>query len=312
MSWATLVVILWLLDIALRICVPGFLSVTEGNYNTLYRDRGLYIIPGVLHEARNQISPVEKAFSQWGQSYYVNWGRWLYSPTVNKYVLARRIANAKRKQRSYYFNDVLVATSLGGSVALDTAERLHKIAPDLPKPGLIVLEGVAGSENLLAGGNIAGPVFRAARWFVPLGLVGLSLVNVIVLPLQYFVLNKPPKDGEIEDGLDKEAVKRKARRDMFGYSVSTFTRQTAHMNACKLTPDKLRNFAWVQYYSCTKGNVTVRQPEEMNKWNQAAVRAGVYFHRVEVETPHVAFEQMPSAWLSSLDDNLPWCFAKKK
>ncbi len=310
--WAQLVVLLWLLDIALRICVPGFLTVKQGRYNPHYHDRGLYVIPGVLAESKNQLSPIARAIRDWGQLYYVNWGRWLYSPTINKRVLAMHIANNKRRQRSSCHRDVLVAVSLGASVALDTGAWLRKIAPDQLKPGLIVFDGVAGSENLKAGGNIGGPVFRVLRWFVPLGLVGLSVINLIVLPVQYFLLNQPPKDDEIQDGLDKEAVKRKARRDMFGYSISAFTRQTAHMSACKLTPDKLRSFAWVQYYYCTWNNGTLDQPAEVDKWEHAAYQAGVRFNAVEVETPHNAFAQMPEKWLIALLDNIPWGFNLNK
>ncbi|USN96201.1 MAG: hypothetical protein H6797_03935 [Candidatus Nomurabacteria bacterium] len=311
MSWLWVtVVVLWGLDIVARIIAWGGLNIQPDG---LLKDgeRRLYVIPGVLAEAKNQISPLRPILSQWGRLIYVNWGKWFYSPSMNKHVLAQRIVEDRRQ---YDAGDiVLVASSLGGSVSLDVGERLHEIAPDI-KPGLIVFDGIAGSSNLKGPGKILGPVVRYGRWLIPLGFVGITLLNLVLMPIAKRMNEGAlPKDDEIEDGLNKKAIQDKARKDMAGYAVfTTLFRQTAHMSATKVTPEKLRNFSYVQYYCCTLDNVTVQQPKEARKWRNAASKARVPFNAVEVKSPHDAYAQMPKLWRSKVGKNLSWCFRESK
>lgn len=285
-------VLLWACDVALRFVILGWPRVSDaaGNYRG---GTGIFLFPGVLAEAVNQFAPVREALQPFGRLFYANFDltRAIFSPWRNKRVFAKRIAQLDTK---YQFDQkVFAGCSMGAGVALDVRDEMHRRNPtDLRKPGLIVFDGVGGSENLLSGGNIGGPVMTYLRW-LPIGFFAGLLVSSVVTVVQSLFINQLPKDAEIEVGLDIEAVKAKAKRDMSWYQTAVFLRQLAYMHRNRVTPERLARFAWIVYFEYTDHNVTLSQPAERNKWSQMAHQAGVPFANWSIDAPHVAFAQMP-------------------
>lgn len=299
MNWQLILLVL-AADLTLRVLVRGRPIVTAEDRTS--NDTGLFVIPGVLGDPRNQVSPVKDVLTKHGRLLYCRWGRVFYSPSRNKRVFASEILrlsdylDIKRK--------VLFGVSLGGTVALDVAVEMHKLAPDAEKPLLVVLDGVgSGPKNLLSGGNILAP---AARWlrFLPFGLITILVFGLIVtVPMSLFI-NQGPKDSEIEDGLDKEQVKRKAKSDMSWYFTGAFLRQMAHMAQSRLTTNRLLAVSSIVYVQYTQNNVTLHQPAECDAWREAAEAAGVPFTHYTVEAPHVALAQMPTVSSKALEQAL--------
>ncbi len=305
MNW---VIIALAVDFGLRFVILGWPRITAP-VRQYKGGTGLYIFPGVLADARNQVSPIWDVLHDYGRLFYGNLSRVLYSPWMIKHRFAKQIAQIDRKFELE--QDVLVGISLGATIALDVNDQLFKNDPHRQKPGLIVFDGVAGPENLLSGGNVAGPVFRVLRW-VPIGFVSGTVIGAVIALLQYLWINQVPKDAEIEDDIlqggqpvTKEDVKQKAKKDMAGYLFGVFARQMVHISAGKVTPERLSRFAWIQYYEYTWHNVTVSQPAERRKWQEAAHKASVPFDLWQIEAPHVAFAQMPTATKKALAQALP-------
>lgn len=292
--------IYWLLviDFALRFVILGWPRVSDaaGNYRG---GNGFFLFPGVLAETQNQFMPVREALQPFGRLFYANFDRTraIFSPWRNKRVFAKRILELDSK---YQFNQVVLGgCSMGAGVALDVNDELHRRNPTMRKPGLVVFDGVGGSENLLSGGNILGPI---APWLrvIPIGFFTGLLISSVFTIVQSLWINQLPKDAEIEEGLDKEAVKRKAKRDMAWYQTSVFLRQMAYMHTNTVTPKRLSRFAWIVYFEYTDHNVTLSQPAERNKWAAMAREAGVAFSTWPIESPHVAFAQMPTVSIKAI------------
>lgn len=285
--------LLWACDVALRFVILGWprMSDAVGNYRG---GTGMFLFPGILAEAVNQFTPIRAAIQPYGRMFYANFDltRAIFSPWRNKRVFAKRIAQLDAK---YQFDQkVFFGCSMGAGVALDVRDEMHRLNPeDQRKPGLVVFDGVGGSENLLSGGNIGGPLMTYARW-IPIGFFsGLILSSLFMYFVQMRFLNQPPKDAEIEVGLDIKAVKAKAMRDMSWYQTSVFLRQLAYMHRNRVTPERLAKFAWIVYFEYTDHNVTLSQPAERSKWSKMAHEAGVPFTSWTIDAPHVAFAQMP-------------------
>ncbi|MDB5176543.1 MAG: hypothetical protein JWN75_211 [Candidatus Saccharibacteria bacterium] len=299
MNWVLVFIIV---DYLLRFVVLGLpkindtLDSCEGKY-------GLYIFPGVLGESFNQIGPIRDVFSQYGRLFYGKIGRVIYSPTLVKRRFARQIELAEKTHG--YDKGVLVGISLGACIALDVNDQRFENNPNAEKYGLIVFDGVAGSKNLLSGGNIFAPIFRVLRWMIPIGLISGLIIGMLIMIPQGLWINQGPKDEEIEDGLDKEQVKKKAKRDMFGYLPGVFARQLVHIAASEVNAERLSRFAWIQYYQYDWKNVTVNQPGERLKWQEIAREAEVPFDYRVIDAPHVAFAQMPTVSRKALSQGLP-------
>ena len=224
MAWWQWLVLALAIDFALRVVVRGWSKVTADTDNSSAK-KG-FIIPGVLAEAKNQISPVRDVLAEHGRLYYCNWGRVFYSPSAITKRFAREIVWQTRVDN--LTQPVIVGVSLGGRVALDVAKEIRRIAPDI-RPGLVVLDGIgSGPKNLLSGGKILAPIARWAR-FIPFGLITILVFGAVVtIPLSLFV-NQGPVDSQIELGLNKHKVKVKAKKDMSWYFTGAFLRQMAHL-----------------------------------------------------------------------------------
>ena len=298
MDWWHVVLLCWFIDLALRFIVRGRPTV-YGEGKVLQGRTGIFSEPGILAQAENQMAPIADLLRKYGAMYYCTIGRIVYSPSHVARRHARRIAEIARAQKLDKL--IFVGVSLGGTTALDVAEQLQKIAPDLPKPELILFEGIgSGSKNLLSGGNVAAPIFAWLR-FVPIGLVARVVIESIIEVPKSLWINQGPKDSEIEDDIvingtpyTKEETKKKAQKDMSWYLLGVFARQMVHMHASRLTDKRLQRFARIAYFEYTLHNVTVHQPAERLAWQSAAESAGVEFLHWEIATPHVAFWQAPS------------------
>lgn len=280
---------LWAADVALRFIILGRPRISDDAGG-----RGgvaMFLFPGILAETVNQFTPIRKSLEAYGRLFYANFDmtRAIYSPWHNKRVFAKSINKLDAKHQ--FDQVVLVGCSMGATVALDVNDEMHLRNPSMQKPGLVVFDGIGGTNNLVFPMNVAAPVAAYLR-FVPVGFFcGLFLSSILMVGA-YFI-NPLPADDEIEFGLDKKAVKKKARRDMGGYQLSVQVRQLVHMRASKVTPERLSRFAWIVYFEHTDHNVTLRQPAEMNKWAAMAYSANVPFASWDIESPHVAFAQMP-------------------
>lgn len=294
----------WLLaiDLALRVTVRSWPGVKPDRYNITCR-RGVFVLPGVLADAKNQVTPIREELFQLGDLYYCKYGllggRVIYSPSVVKRLLARKIL---RQARANHLGEIILcAISLGGTVALDVAAELRRLAPDEFDIKLLALESVSGSENLLSGGNVVAPIMRWAR-FIPSGLILGTVLGVVIAIPQALWFNQLPKESEIEDDIvikgvaySKAAIQRKAKHDMAGYLIGVLFRELAHMSSSQLDASRLACFSKIVYIEYTLHNVTVSQPAERNKWQAVAAKAGVPFTYWQVESPHVALWQMPTA-----------------
>ena len=284
-------------DLLLRIVVRGMPTVKREKRGVTSNGVGIFVEPGILANAKNQISPIADLLRAHGTLFYCTLGRVVYSPSWVRRRHARKIVRMIYKHNLNRV--VFCAVSLGATTSLDVMEELARIAPELPKPELIVFDGVgSGSKNLLSGGNVAGPVCSWLRFF-PIGLITrVVLESIIEVPKS--CLNKGPVADEIEDDIvidgesyTKEAIQKKAKKDMSWYLLGVFLRQVAHMHESHLTEKRMSNVWSVAYFEYTWHNVTVKQPDERNAWQAAAEAAHVPFKYWSVEAPHAALAQMP-------------------
>lgn len=291
-----------IVDYLLRFVVLGWPKMIDKN-RLSKGGNGLFIFPGVLGEPYNQVGPIRDLLERHGNLFYGKIGRVLYSPWMVRHRFTDQIEKIERR---YEFSQgVLVGISLGACIALDVNDQRFRNDPHAQKYGLMVYDGVAGPKNLLSGANIAAPIFCVIRWLNPLGLISGTILGTLLMIPQGIWINQGPKDDEIEDGLDKKAVQKKAKWDMFGYLPNVFARQMVHIAASEVTAERLARFAWVQYFEYDWKNVTVSQPSEREKWRRAAIEAGVPFDYWMIDAPHVAFAQMPTASRKVLSQALP-------
>jgi hypothetical protein len=174
---------------------------------------------------------------------------------------------------------------MGGLLSLDVVSWLRDHGGTDKTIKLIAVDSPSGSQNMLAGGNIGAPVLR----FLPFGRLyswmGAGLIKMMLVP---------PKDENIEPGLDRAAVKREGIAMMSQATLSSWRDQLVYIASRKqLSASDFDGIdAPVVYMRCDRNNETVSQPIAANTWSTTSKTVMV----VGVDSTHCGFLERQATW----------------
>lgn len=245
-------------------------------------DTLVVFLPGILADGKSASEPILDTLSAYGSVAVVSYGFKRFDPQQAVETIAQFVED------SNYRKYVLVGCSMGGLLAVDVLHRLH----DMGKSGkvnstrLVIVDAPdGGAQDMLGGGNIIAPILR----FVPVG----RAINALARPVMGKML-VPPKDENIESGIDAVELKERAIRDMSRFSLSIWRDQLVYMaQHAKLVDARIPGRGTVIYMMNTLNNETIRQPQSSDGWQRGTL-ARVKI--MDVESPHCGFGERPATW----------------
>lgn len=266
--------------------------------------RKALFVPGILSRSSEQAGPLSSVLKKHGLTTY---GLDYIGSRFDADACAVDLAEAF----DMYQPDVVIAVSLGGMISSKAVSLLGTTARtaqwhivDSPSSGrdLII-------PPLPAGFNPA--VGWLSRRFAPSDRAndgyGKWLLDKMVVPpkleaIEVPALFSPYHLYEREDD-SARAYRRHiqwvARRNLSGHSFTMWYEQLRWMLAQESLPLELfSQLPNVTYYSCIKGNVTVRQPQAGNAWNPYVKR------HLLVSTAHAALLEASVTWNLTFDQTL--------
>ena len=277
-----IVVVSWLSYLWAWNFLSGIPSISEERQQRLSLHATLYI-PGILARAKESISGLDDqslgvidVLREQGDIYFVDYAKELFSAERTTNMVLRKLERLLRDYRDV----TIVGVSMGGMIAHDALASVDR--NDRHRIRLILVDSPSGASSLGSGGNIFAPILR----WLPIPIGRGMLLGSLSAP------SAAPKDHEIQDGLDKEAVKRVAKQRLSGFRLRVYLEQLRYMASFRLCPSNFAGLAGVRYIACTKGNVTVKQPRARDAWLAAAPRSATLHYAVEM--PHAAFLQQPN------------------
>lgn len=168
----------------------------------------------------------------------------------------------------------IVGSSMGGMLAVDALRHMIGLRRNLR---LILVDTPFAASDLMGGGSVVAPLLKWTK----LGQIRrLHRVSI---------KGAPPKDHEVQDGLDTRAVKEAAMQRMQGFTLGVWMQQMAYMAAWRYPLD-FPPACEVHYVACRQGNVTVRQPNAEAGW----IGARPWLHSHKVQSPHCGYLQQPA------------------
>lgn len=251
----------------------------------------IFSLSGILADGKLQSDPVRGTWLKFGNVRTYSYGTKRFDPVVQVGRIATEIHKilVKRQPKKITF----ILHSMGGPVGLNVWRLLKGPIMSAkgvkPEVEMVVVDGISNSANMGSNGNLAAPVMRVVR---------AGPIWNVLLKFPFKLLLQPPKEDEIQDGLNKKKVIRDAMAAMAPYKFSIWRDQLAYMAAYPpLKPEQFEGVTRVYYMWCSEGNVTVNQPAEMLRWKKAVeAQPGCEFIAVVVNTPHCAYAQEPAVW----------------
>lgn len=253
------------------------------------------LIPGILARVQEQFEPVLPALAHGAAVVgYTYPGRY-FDPVQ----IATELANAVSEYFCLGWKRVtLVGASLGGRLIPDVLERmldtrLH--VSHMTQLRCVLVDAPYDGESLAAIPEIALPLARLALKFTPSTQAndgyGKWLMNRL--------FNDLPKDDAIvvpNDEIDAAAyrhrIKQTAARNLAGHDFAQLYTQLRYMATTSKMAHLLDRVERSHYVECTRRNVTIRQPQAVTAYREAAAK----LHVQTVETAHCAFLEAQPVW----------------
>lgn len=277
-------VLVWV-DYLLAVLWVHFKPASAKLTKTQYEGSGapgsvLIYMPGILARSKDQLESVKGADSlldlykkDFKKIILFDYSKRFFNRTVIVRQLRMQIAEEVGRNNSVK----VVGVSLGADLVNEALAGIH----NHENLKFVVVDAPAGRDTLPK----AAGIMSAILFLFPVGkglLLGCATIPVLGSML--------PKENETQDGLPSDEVRKLAKKGLSGFTARVYTGQLTYMVNFVLLPI----FAKTYYIACVEGNVTVKQPEAMQKWVSAAFRKGLDI--IEVPAPHAAFLQQPKAF----------------
>ncbi len=248
-------------------------------------------LPGVMSDGLNCLSAVRDRIMTRGSLLEVAyWGE-----TFSSAIYARSIVRKIEEITSTDQCIVLVGSSMGGLNALDVAKSLKEAGYE--SLGIVFNDTPPGSSYLKPPNKFLSKLVV----FLPFGVACNTLLGPILRKLLV-----PPRDENIEDGLDKEVVKREALKNLAKWPLSINRDQLLYIHLRRPTgADFGRVFKGMAYImGAPARNETVQQPEAKDRFMDI-VHEGISDGSTKMEvfivdTPHCAYAESPSRSAAAL------------
>lgn len=272
-------------------------GITEWNTAT-GRLANFVATPGILTRSRDMLKPFMptlEANHLWVTGLDNTEPRFAPDPWI---VTLRRIIKRNLE------NDVptvLFGSSLGGMMVARAVTELRNSYEDATLNRLlsmIIVDSPADGNDLILGPLPASAnpkVARMIQGFTPRlsanDNYGRALLNLFRVP---------PKDDEIErseGGPTAEQIKQQAVDGLSGHSFTVWYDQLKWMLDSRLNLGDLNGLN-VTYVACTANNVTVRQPQTLQKWHPHVRRV------IKLPVPHASYVQAQPTWSRVLNELL--------
>jgi hypothetical protein len=265
--------------------------------------RKALFVPGILSRSVEQVAPLSPVLKKRGLTTY---GLDYAGSRFDADTCAVDLAEAFEVYRP----EVVIALSLGGMISSKAVSLLGTAAQRAEWH--IVDSPSCGQDLVLPLPTRLNPAIGwLSRRFTPNNRAndgyGKWLLDKMVVPpkleaIEVPALLSPYHLYEREDD-SARAYRRHiqwvARRNLSGHSFTTWYEQLRWMLAQESLPLELfSQLPNVTYYSCTKGNVTVRQPQAGNAWNPYVKR------HLLVPTAHAALLEASVTWNLTFDQTL--------
>lgn len=189
--------------------------------------------------------------------------------------IARRTAETIRW--APHSHVTVIGSSMGGLLAVDALRRMVGVRQSLR---LVLVDTPFAAADLMGGGNIVAPLLNLTRLGQVRRFHDMAIKGV------------PPKDSEIQDGLDTRLVKEVAVQRMQGFTLGMWMQQLAYMASWRYPSDG-PYAPRAHYVACTLGNITVRQPQAESHW----VGAQPLLRSHDVKSPHCGYLQQPAEFI---------------
>lgn len=267
--------------------------------------------PGVQTDGVFWSDAVRDTWCRYAKVMCVDYGTKEFEPENAAKAIADRIINELKaaEERGEKFTQLtLVLSSMGGILGLDTLAKLRgcKCLPD--EVVLINIDCIQGAENMLPRGWIPAWI---VKWVFRLWYPGL-IANKVLRRAYLKFLVVPPKNENIQPGLSKARVKREMVKSASRYELGFWADQMRYMVTYgKLTGDHFKSATKVYHLACTENNETIRQPQEVMKWDAACKDAEVESVVLEVDSHHAAFAEQPKVWNMVFEHVLSGASTKK-
>lgn len=261
-------------------------------------------VPGILARAADQVNPILPVLKRHGLQVY---GLDYVGNRFDAHACAVDIAQAVDAVRPR----TVIAVSLGGMVSSRSLSLLGRAAQPAQWH---IIDSPSSNRDLMIPPLPAGfnPVVGwLSRQFTPADRAntgyGKWLLDKMVVPPKLDAIEVPSLLSpyylyEHEDDSARayrKHVQRVARRNLSGHSFTMWYDQIRWMLAQESLPlERFDSLPDVVYYSCTKGNVTVRQPQAGNVWGPHVKQ-----HLV-VPTAHGALQEASVTWNLTFDQTL--------
>lgn len=291
----------WMLWTVLSLVAVLFLDATVGRQllrlTTTFRytpqkgssprsRRLLVYLPGILFDGDASVATIKDAMlASVSDGMFVSYGFWRFIP---KKVLKSTAMAIGRPNERDYTSIVLVGASFGGRIAADLATELYThYGWETSAIKVVMVDTPCENNSFQEPGRTVSLVMKWL-YFGP-------LVSALVAPIIKKTL-VPPYDVDIEDGLDREQVKRTAVQQMARFMLSNVADQQRYLADNSIQWTMGLTDIEVAYLVCVRNNITVVQPAAWRKVELYTRHQVNHFSVLEVESPHCGFGQLPSLW----------------
>jgi pimeloyl-ACP methyl ester carboxylesterase len=233
---------------------------------------------GILAKPETSSEAFRDVLLENGDVMLVHWGGDRFKAAE----VVRMVTRAIMERSDDYTTVVFVGSSMGGLLSYDTGLLLNKLQPDLEQK-YILLDPPTGRSDFQAPldkisyiANVSGgPITNLfSRWYFE----------------KFFV---EPKEDNIEHGVDRRKLANHLR-DAKSFSISMNNDWIRYITGHgAMIPGALKGLDAV-YVRSSRDDDTVR-PEAYDAWKQVF---GGELPRLEVDSAHNAFNEMPNAWRS--------------
>lgn len=264
----------------------------------LGKGRGAHFlaVPGILARSQEQLEPLLPLLNTY--NLYVT-GFNFAGTHFDAGHAVHEIAATVRRNLTMSQQTILFGSSLGGMLAAQVLAELRKeydqdhLRTMVPT---IFVDSPSSSQDLILAPPLSGglnpTIGKMVRRFKPSTDANSGYGKKLLATFRV-----PPKDGEIEledGGLTAEEIKQRAVQGLSGHAFTVWFDQLRWMLNTTLDLEPLEGLN-TTYLACTKGNMTVRQPQAQHTWEPYVTDV------VEVETPHCAYLQAQGTWTRTLD-----------
>lgn len=244
----------------------------------------LVYLPGTLADGVDSIAEIEGTLAKpFSRVLRVSYGFWRFVPKNVIDDTARHIG----LRGSYYDKVTILGSSMGGLLAMHLIAELRTEYDWHPSNlQLIAVDTPTDVKHFAEPGRTTS---RILRW-----VYAGPLVSLIVDPILSRV-TVPPKDENIEAGLDGPYVKRTAKARMAKFHFAAVCDQQRFLCKPMVGWRALRNVR-VVYLACMRNNETVLQPNAEMAFEESAKPFVTYFCEVPVESTHCGYLERPGTW----------------